>query len=80
MDSIKDLLIQKNLDEPTEITALKDYVQQNFHVLAKIKITPNSIILSVPNSKLASEIRLRTLDIQRRCQLTKKFFVKVSQS
>jgi len=78
MDSLKDLLIQKNLDEPSEVTALKDYYQSNFKLPAIVKITQNSIILVVPNGKIATEIRSRTLEIQRRCQLTKKFFVKVS--
>ena len=79
MDSLKDLLIQKNLEEPTEITALRDYYQQTFKLLASIKVTPNNIVLIVPNSKLATEVRARTLDIQRRCQLTKKLFIKVGK-
>lgn len=79
MDSIKDLLLQKNLDEPTEITALRDYYEKSFGLPASINVTPRSIVLNVPNSKLASEIRLRTLEIERRCQLTKKLFIKVSR-
>lgn len=79
MDSIKDLLMQKNLEEPTEITALKDYYEKTFGLPASIKITQKSIVLNVPNSKLASEVRLRTLEIERRCQLTKKLFIKVSR-
>lgn len=79
MDSLKDLLLQKNLDEPSDVTALKDYYQQTFKLPASVKVTPHSIVIIVPNSKLATEIRARTLDIQRRCQLTKKLFVKVSR-
>lgn len=78
MDSLKDLLIQKNLDEPSEVIALKDYYQSNFKLPAKVNLTQNSIILVVPNGKIATEIRSRTLEIQRRCQLTRKFYVKVS--
>lgn len=79
MDSIKDLLLQKNLEEPTEITALREYYEKNFGLPASIQVTTRSIILNVPNSKLASEIRLRTLEIERRCQLTKKLFIKVNR-
>jgi len=79
MDSLKDLLIQKNLDEPSDVTALKDYYQSIFKLPAQVKVTPNSIVLIVPNGKIATEIRSRTLEIQRRCQLTKKFYVKVER-
>ena len=79
MDSIKELLFQKNLEEPSEVTSLKDYYQQTFHLPANVQITKNSIVLVVPNSKLATEIRARTLEIERRCQLTKKLFVKVNK-
>lgn len=77
MDSLKNLLIQKNLDEPSEITALKAYCQENFKITPSIKITTRNVVLIVPNSKLATEIRARSLDIQRRCQLTKNLFIKV---
>lgn len=77
MDSLKDLLLTKNLDEPSEITSLKDYFHANFKISPKIKLTQNAIVVEVPNGKIASEIRGRMLDIERRCQLTKKLFVKI---
>lgn len=77
MDSLKDLLVQKNLDEPTEVTALRDYYQQLFKSVPGIKLTQNSIILTVPNGKIATEIRGRQLDIEMRCQLTKRLVVRV---
>lgn len=71
--------MNKNLDEPTELVALRDYYEQTFKLPASIQMTPRSIVLIVPNSKLATEVRARTLDIERRCQLTKKLFIKVSR-
>lgn len=77
MDSLKDLLISKNLDEPGEVSSLKDYFHSTFNITPIIKVSPKAIVVIVPNSKLATEIRGRVLDIERRCQLTKQLFVKV---
>ncbi len=77
MDSLKDLLISKNLDEPGEVSALKEYFHSTFKISPIIKIGQNAIVVTVPNSKLATEIRGRVLEIERRCQLTKQLFVKV---
>jgi len=77
MDSIKDLLLQKNLDEPTEITALKSFCQEQYHFEPKIKLQDSSIFLSVPNGILATELRMRQTEIKKRCQLTKKLIIKI---
>ena len=80
MDSLKDLLAVKDLDEPTEVSALRDYVQMLFHYVPEVKINAKTITVVVPNSKMASELRLRELEITRRCQLTKKLFIKIDGS
>jgi hypothetical protein len=80
MDSLKDILATKNLDEPTEVTALRDYVQQLYQFIPQVKISEKSITVVVPNSKMASELRLRQIEIERRCQLTKRLYVKIDAS
>lgn len=77
MDSIKDLLSAKNLDEPTEVTALRKYCQDLFSITPKINIKDENIWLIVPNGILATELRMRTPEINRRCGLTKKLIVRI---
>lgn len=77
MDSIKDILVTKNLDEPTEVAALRDYVQQLFQYVPEVRINSKTITVVVPHGKMASELRLREMEITRRCQLTKKLFIKI---
>jgi hypothetical protein len=77
MDSLKDLLFDKNLDEPSDVSSLKDYLHATFQITPTIKVSQNAIVVIVPNSKLASEIRGRVLEITRRCQLTKQLYIKV---
>ncbi len=77
MDSLKDLLTVKNLDEPSEVTALREYYKTLFKDIPTIKLSERNITLIVPNGKIATEIRARTIDIERRCQFTKRFVVRV---
>lgn len=77
MDSIKDLLATKDLDEPTEITALRKYCQKLFNFTPKISIKDSQIWLTVPNGILATELRMRQPEINRRCQLTQKLVIRI---
>jgi hypothetical protein len=77
MDSIKDLLAQKDLDEPTEITALKEYCQELYQFKPKIALRKDSIWLYVPNGMLATEMRMRQAEINRRCGLTQKLVIRI---
>ena len=77
MESLKDILINKNLDEPTEISALRKYYIELFDEIPELQISGDYLVVYVPNSKIASELRLRMPEITRRCQPTKKLFIKV---
>jgi len=77
MDSIKDILDKKDLDEPTEITALKDYCQELFQFKPKITIRGDAIWLYAPNGILATELRMRFPEIKRRCGLTTKLVIRI---
>lgn len=77
MDSLKDLLRQKDLDEPSELIALKNYCQENYQFEPKITVKNNLIWLYVPNGILATELRMRFPDIRARCGLTKKLVIRI---
>jgi hypothetical protein len=77
MDSLKDLLSAKNLDEPTEVTALREYCQDLFQFTPKISIKNDCVWMLVPNGILATELRMRLPEINRRCGLTKKLVIRI---
>ena len=77
MDSLKDILAKKDLDEPTEVAALKEYCQELFKFTPKISIRNDLIWMNVPNGILATELRMRLPEIQRRCDLTKKLVIRI---
>jgi hypothetical protein len=77
MDSLKDILVHKNLDEPTEVTALREYCQTQFNFTPKISVRKDAVWLYVPNGILATELRMRFPEINRRCQLTGKLVIRI---
>jgi hypothetical protein len=77
MESIKDILVSKNLDEQTEITALKKYCEELFNFTPKISLRKNMIWMNVPNGILATELRMRLPEINRRCGLTQKLIIRI---
>lgn len=77
MDSLKDLLLHKNMDEPTEVTALREFVKQEFNITPEIKVQQELITVYMPNAAVASVLRMRYHEVRTRCQLTRKLYVKI---
>lgn len=77
MDSIKDLLYQKNLDEPSEVASLRNYCLETFNFTPLISVKKDVLLLAVPNGILATELRMRVPEITRRCQLTRKLIIRI---
>jgi hypothetical protein len=72
MDSLHDILGNKNFDEPPEAASIKKYVRDTFQAEVSVQLKERDIIIIVPNAALASMLRLRSPEIRRRCQLAEK--------
>ncbi|PIZ62260.1 hypothetical protein COY17_02835 [Candidatus Saccharibacteria bacterium CG_4_10_14_0_2_um_filter_52_9] len=77
MDSLSTLLGNKNFDEPPEMASIKKYVRDEFKVEVGVQVRDKDIVISVPNSALASTLRLRGPEIKRRCQLDKRLTFRI---
>jgi hypothetical protein len=76
MDSLKDMLAKKDLEKPSDIVALEDYVRRfNFAV----RITPGQrgIGLIVDNGKDAYIVRAHLAHIEAYAAPTKKLYIRV---
>lgn len=72
MDSLFNILGNRDFDEPAEIASIKKYIMDNFKVEAQVQVRSNDIVVTVPGAGLVSSLRLRGPEIKRRCQLDKK--------
>jgi len=77
MDSLKDILENKNLDEPTEVTSLRAFIKSEYNLDPTIKIQRDVITVYMPNASLATTLRMRYRELQTRCQLTRKLYIRI---
>jgi len=77
MDSLSNILGHKNFDEPPEMASIKKYVQDEFKIAVGVQVRDRDIVVMVPNAALANSLRLRSPEIKRRCQLSKKLTFRI---
>ncbi len=77
MDSIKDLLLSKKLDQPGELVALERYCKVFLDFETLVKDGPRGITITVPNGKAAYYVRSELSKIEKYCALTKKVYIRV---
>ncbi len=78
MDSLNSILGRKDFDEPSEIKSIKKYVQDEFQTDVSILVREKDIVITVPSASLANMLRLRSVEIKRRCQLDKKLTFRIN--
>lgn len=77
MDSLSSILGNKDFDEPPEISSIKKYVKDEFQTDVSVQVRDKDIVVVVPSSALANTLRLRRLEMERRCQLDKKLVFRI---
>lgn len=75
MDNIADLLARRKPNEPPEIRAIKDYVQQHFKESVHVMVRERDIVITVRSSALAGTLRMRTVDLTKLVGSNEKQFV-----
>lgn len=78
MDSIKDLLTSKEFEQPDEIQQIKDFVKSKFDEEPTVKLTKNSIIITVNSAALAGALRMHLHHLAKDLRTEKKLFLRIS--
>jgi hypothetical protein len=76
MDSLQEILGKKSFSAPDEVTAVKDYMQRRYKSDCSAQIQRDTLILKVPNSSLASTVRLEQNRLIEACHLTKRLVIR----
>ncbi len=77
MDSLLNILTNRDFDEPPEMSSIKKYVHDEFGVSVGVQLRERDIVIMVPSAALANTLRLRGPEIKRRCQLTKRLTFRI---
>jgi hypothetical protein len=80
MDSLYDLLADKNFDEPPEIAAIKDYVRQTFKSEVGVAMRGEDIIVTTASASLASRLRFDLPKLQKKLNIEKKIILRIGST
>jgi hypothetical protein len=80
MDSIFNILSDKDFDEPPEIARIKKYVDDKYGVLVGVRVRQKDIIIYVPNASLAGTLRMLSPDIKKVCKIDKRLTYQIVSS
>lgn len=80
MDSLNDLLNNRDLEEPLEIKLIKDYVYKHFKESVGVKMQPNQIVISVANAALAGSLRMHLVELKRLIKTDKRLSIYIGSN
>lgn len=78
MNSLHDILSNKDFSEPPEAAAIKKYVRDEFMADALVTVREREIVVAVPGAALANTLRLRSPALRKLCQSDKRLVIRIS--
>jgi hypothetical protein len=79
VDSLQEILGQKNFIPPNDMQALREYVLRRYKANSYVKLQRDAIILSVSSSALAATLQLERDRIIEACNLSKKLVIRTGR-
>jgi hypothetical protein len=76
-DSLGDILRRRDLDEPVEIRAIKDYVRRYYDADVKVTIQPHTIVVSARSAGLIGSLRLNLPKLQAAAATEKRILLRI---
>ena len=76
-ESLFDILSRKDFDEPPEMAAIKQYVQQHFQVAVEVIVRERDIIVSAPSAALVGTLRFHVRKLQAAAKTNKRIVLRI---
>ena len=77
MDSLQDLLGKYSPKEPSEVLAIKQYIEEKFHMSSSVGLQGESIVVTVPSASLANTLRFQVMQLQEVAQTKKRIIFRI---
>lgn len=76
-ESLFDILSRKDFDEPSEMVAIKQYVQEHFHVAVEVIVREHDIVVSAPSAALVGTLRFHVRKLQAAAKTKKRIILRI---
>lgn len=80
MDSLKDLLLSKNLDQPSEMKAIQEFLDRELPFPFTLKDYPRHVTVAVGNGKVGYKLRGMLPALQAYAAPTKEIHIRIDRS
>jgi hypothetical protein len=77
-NSLADILLNKNFDEPAEAVAIKQYVLDTYQKSVAVTVREKDIIITAQSAALANTLRMKWKQLQRAAQTDKRLIFKIA--
>jgi hypothetical protein len=80
MDTLKDLLMARNLDQPSEMKSIADWLTRNLEYKFTVTDHPKNITIAVGNGKVGYYLRSQLPHLEAYAAPTKKLHIRIDRS
>jgi len=77
MDNLGDLLRQRDMDEPPEIRAIKDYVRRYYDAEVSVSLIQRGIVVSAHSAALIGSLRMNLPKLQEAAGTNKRIMLRI---
>lgn len=77
MDNLGDLLRQRDMDEPPEIRAIKDYVRRYYDTEVSVSLTQRGIVVAARSAALIGSLRMNLPKLQEAAGTNKRIMLRI---
>ena len=77
MQSLQDIIGNKDFDRPPEIEVIKTFVRKNFSSDVSVRLQPNNITIIVSSASLAGALRQVLHKLKKELDTDKKIFIRI---
>ena len=77
MDNLRDLLGKYTPQEPPEIAAIKQYLQDQFKADCKVAFQGEAIVITVRSASLANALRFHSTKLRDAAQTDKRLVIRI---
>lgn len=77
-NSLADILLNKNFDEPPEATAIKQFVLEKYQKSVAVTVRDKDITVTAQGAAFASTLRMQSRQLQRAASTTKRLIFRIA--
>lgn len=77
MDTLFNLLADRDFDEPAEIRLIKDYVRNQFQASVGVTLAQQQIIITTPSAALAGSLRPHLHKLKKELATDRRLLIRI---